>query len=82
MFVCLCVSACNNYYLNCALDPCKTNNGGCDSKRKCTNAGKGVATCGDCPAPQINDGAKGCKGLCLCVYVCMCVFTCALMSVN
>merc|ERR1719460_234094 len=43
------------------VDPCKTNNGGCDSKRKCTNAGKGVATCGDCPAPQINDGAKGCK---------------------
>merc|ERR1711934_156893 len=42
-------------------DPCKTNNGGCDSKRKCTDAGKGVATCGDCPAPQINDGAKGCK---------------------
>jgi len=41
-------------------DPCKTNNGGCDSKRKCTSTG-GVASCGNCPAGFTNDGAKGCK---------------------
>merc|ERR1712010_89273 len=44
-------------------DPCKTNNGGCDSKRKCTSTG-GVASCGNCPAGFTNDGAKGCKDPC------------------
>merc|ERR1711934_1031141 len=35
-------------------------NGGCDGKRKCTST-RGVATCGNCRAPFINDGATGCK---------------------
>jgi len=43
------------------VDPCATNNGGCNSKRKCTVSG-GSVTCGDCPAGFPNDGAKGCKG--------------------
>merc|ERR1711934_1323401 len=42
-----------------ATDPCKTNNGGCDSKRKCTSKG-GKVTCGNCPAGFTNNGAKGC----------------------
>merc|ERR1719271_1462723 len=42
------------------VDECKTNNGGCHSKRTCTNTA-GSITCGDCPAGYVNDGAKGCK---------------------
>merc|ERR1712010_39761 len=48
------------------VDPCKTNNGGCNAKRAYTSTG-GVATCGDCRAPLINDGAKGCKVDAICV---------------
>jgi hypothetical protein len=44
----------------CLPDPCATNNGGCHSKRACTN-NAGSAKCGDCPAGYTNDGAKGCK---------------------
>merc|ERR1719183_3281891 len=40
--------------------PCATNNGGCHSKRTCTN-NAGSAKCGDCSAGYTNDGAKGCK---------------------
>ena len=43
-------------------DACLTNNGGCDSKRKCKNTA-GSISCGDCPAGYANDGAKSCKGL-------------------
>ena len=38
-------------------------NGGCDSKRTCTNT-PGGRTCGDCPFGWMNDGDTGCKGLC------------------
>ena len=50
-------------------NPCAANNGGCDSKRTCTN-NAGFAKCGDCPAGYGNDGAKGCRGLRVCVCVC------------
>ena len=44
-------------------DECKINNGGCDSKRKCTSKSDGhFAKCEDCSAGYVNDGAKGCKG--------------------
>ena len=56
---------------------CASNNGGCDSKRKCTNT-VGSFKCEDCPAGYANDGAKGCKSLS--ASVCMCVR--ALVSVN
>ena len=58
-------------------NPCLNNNGGCNSKRACTNIA-GSAKCGNRPSGYANDGAKGCKGLCVCVCVCVC----ALMSVN
>ena len=57
------------------VNECAANNGGCDSKRTCTNT-VGSMSCGDCPAGYANDGAKGCKGVCVCVCVC------AFMSVN
>jgi len=41
-------------------NPCEIDNGGCHSKRACTN-NAGSAKCGDCPAGFTNDGAKGCK---------------------
>ena len=53
------------------VNECATNNGGCDSKRTCTNT-VGSMSCGDCPAGYANDGAKGCKGVCVCVCVCVC----------
>ena len=47
------------------VDECAANNGGCDSKRTCTNTAGG-RVCGDCPSGWINDGETGCiKGLCL-----------------
>ena len=36
------------------------------AKRACINTAVST-TCGDCPAGYANDGAKGCKGLCVCV---------------
>jgi len=48
--------------------PCEINNGGCDSKRTCTEV-NGAAKCEDCPAGYANDGAKGCKGLHACSRV-------------
>ena len=45
-------------------NPCLNNNGGCHSKRTCTN-NAGSAKCGNCPAGYANDGAKGCKGVCV-----------------
>merc|ERR1719247_1272725 len=42
-----------------AADPCKTNNGGCDSKRKCTSK-NGKVTCGNCPAGYRNNGVNSC----------------------
>jgi len=39
---------------------CLKNNGGCDSKRPCTETG-GSVKCEDCPAGYANDGATGCK---------------------
>ena len=44
------------------MDECQQNNGGCDSKRKCTNT-VGGHECGDCPVGWSNDGATECKGL-------------------
>ena len=38
------------------------------AKRACIDTAEST-TCGDCPAGYTNDGAKGCKGLC--VRVCM-----------
>merc|ERR1712032_341692 len=40
--------------------PCAKNNGGCDSKRKCTNS-NGKAKCGNCPKGYTNLGATKCK---------------------
>ena len=59
------------------VNACAIENGGCHIKRACTST-DGVASCGDCAAPFINDGAKGCKGLCACacVRVCVCVCVC------
>ena len=51
------------------VNECATNNGGCDSKRACTNT-VGSMSCGDCPAGYTNDGAKGCKGSCVCARAC------------
>ena len=45
--------------INCS--ECLNNNGGCDSKRTCTNT-KGGRTCGDCPSGYANDGDTDCKG--------------------
>merc|ERR1719482_850054 len=39
---------------------CLKDNGGCDSKRPCTNM-NGSVKCEDCPAGYANDGATGCK---------------------
>merc|ERR1712037_443285 len=41
-------------------DPCKKNNGGCYSKRKCMNV-NGKAKCGNCPKVYTNSGATKCK---------------------
>merc|ERR1712010_177845 len=41
-------------------NPCKKNNGGCYSKRKCTNV-NGKAKCGNCPKGYTNFGATKCK---------------------
>jgi len=43
-------------------DPCKTNNGGCHSKRKCTST-NGKVTCGNCAAGYVNNGATKCKDI-------------------
>ena len=45
------------------VDECLTDNGGCDSKRTCTNT-PGGRTCGDCPSGWMDDGDTLCKGLC------------------
>merc|ERR1712032_1678875 len=42
------------------VDPCKTNNGGCHGKRKCTST-NGRVTCGNCAAGYVNNGVNGCK---------------------
>ena len=54
------------------VDECAKDNGGCDSKRKCTNSA-GSFNCEDCDAGYVNDGAKGCKGLYVSASVCVCV---------
>ena len=54
------------------VNECASNNGGCHSQRTCTNA-VGSMSCGDCPTGYTDDGAKGCKGLYVCVCVCVCV---------
>ena len=61
------------------VDECLNNNGGCDSKRTCKNT-VGSMSCGDCPAGYVNDGAKGCKGLCVCL--CVRARVCVLVSMN
>ena len=53
----------NSPHLNLDVDECATNDGGCDSKRKCVNT-VGSMSCDDCPAGYTNYGAKGCKGVC------------------
>ena len=60
-FVCACVSL--------DVNECATNSGGCDSKRKCINT-VGSMKCGDCATGYLNDGAKGCKGLCTLLSSC------------
>ena len=57
------------------VNECLNNNGGCHSKRKCTNT-DGSMSCGDCSAGYTNDRAKGCKGLYVCVCMCVCVCVC------
>ena len=47
------------------VDECAKQNGGCDSKRNCTNTLGGM-TCGECPAGWANEGDTGCKGLFAC----------------
>jgi len=42
------------------LDMCAKSNGGCDSKRTCTNT-MTSRTCGNCPAGYVNSGATGCR---------------------
>merc|ERR1712032_1334463 len=42
------------------VDPCKTNNGVCHGKRKCTST-NGRVTCGNCAAGYVNNGATKCK---------------------
>merc|ERR1712032_1620245 len=42
------------------VDPCKTNNGGCHGKRKCTST-NGRVTCGNCAAGYVNNGVNGCR---------------------
>ena len=44
------------------IDECKTKNGGCHSKRTCTNT-PGSMKCEPCKSGLVNDGAKGCKGV-------------------
>ena len=43
------------------VNECATNNGGCDSKRTCTNT-VGGRTCGDCSSGYENDGDTDCAG--------------------
>ena len=53
------------------INECASNNGGCHSKRQCTNTA-GSRTCGNCAAGWINNGATGCTGvylLLICVSV-------------
>ena len=57
------VSTCVHAHLFSDVNECLRNNGGCDSKRTCTNK-EGGRTCGDCPSGWKNNGATGCKGLC------------------
>merc|ERR1712048_1424211 len=62
----LCASCNAGYKLNAAktacddINECSSNNGGCNSRRSCTNTG-GSFTCGNCPAGYTNDGSLGCK---------------------
>ena len=44
------------------VDECLLSNGGCDSKRACTNTAGGC-TCGDCASGWTNEGDTGCTGL-------------------
>ena len=48
------------------INECAKDNGGCHAKRQCINSA-GSMKCADCAAGWANDGAKGCKGLCLLV---------------
>merc|ERR1712032_906657 len=41
-------------------DKFKSNNGGCDKKRKCSFK-NGRVTCGDCPAGFVNNGVNSCS---------------------
>ena len=43
------------------MNECQENNGGCDSKRKCTNT-VGSRKCGKCPSGWVDEGSTGCKG--------------------
>ena len=53
------------------VNECAKHNGGCDRKRKCMEK-LGTISCGNCPAGYVNDGAKGCKGLCRDIDELMC----------
>lgn len=42
------------------VDPCDTDNGGCDELTSCTEDA-GDAVCGDCPSGYLGDGLTGCE---------------------
>ena len=42
------------------VDPCSTDNGGCDALTSCTDD-EGMAVCGECPAGYLGDGLTGCE---------------------
>lgn len=46
------------------VNPCDTNNGGCDARRTCMWSGSGSRTCGNCSGGFSNDGATGCQSPC------------------
>ena len=52
----LCIPSCLD------VNECLTSNGGCDSRRACTNT-QGSRTCGNCAAGWTNSGPTGCTGL-------------------
>ena len=43
------------------VDECVISNGGCDTKRTCTNTA-GSRICGNCPSGYVNDGDTDCEG--------------------
>ena len=59
------------------VNECVANNGGCDTRRTCTNM-PGSRSCGECAAGWTNNGTTGCTGLRLCI--CRCLSNCCSFS--